>query len=158
MAANVSQISEGKAFKNENLILKLNIIMKTKMSNYRNCFALAYVLLVAVLFSLTSCSEEKYPKYSLTTIEFIPDSLKVEHRKFITETVRAASNQMTGGDYEDVDETIIQAERTADNIFSSSVVGLRKEIDENYWNSLELKPNELNVYEKKILDSLVNSH
>ena len=132
--------------------------MKTKMSNYRNCFALAYVLLVAVLFSLTSCNDEKYPKYSLTTIEFIPDSLKVEHRKFITETVRAASNQMTGGDYEDVDETIIQAERTADNIFSSSVIGLRKEIDENYWNSLELKPNELNVYEKKILDSLVNSH
>jgi len=44
------QISEGKAFKNENLILKINIIMKTKMSNYRNCFALAYVLLVAVFF------------------------------------------------------------------------------------------------------------
>ncbi len=119
---------------------------------------LAKLMLVAVLFSLVSCNGDKYPKYSLTTIEFIPDSLKVEHRKFITETVRAASNQMTGGDYEDVDETIIQAERTADNIFSSSVVGLRKEIDENYWNSLELKPNELNVYEKKILDSLVNSH
>lgn len=119
---------------------------------------LAKLMLVAVLFSLTSCSEEKYPKYSLTTIEFIPDSLKAEHRKFITETVRAASNQMTGGDYEDVDETIIQAERTADNIFSSSIVGLRKDIDKNYWNSLELKPNELNVYEKKILDSLVNSH
>lgn len=93
---------------------------------------LAKLMLVAVLFSLTSCGEEKYPKYSLITIEFIPDSLKAEHRKFITETVRAASNQMTGGDYEDVDETIIQAERTADNIFSSSVVGLRKEIDENY--------------------------
>jgi len=132
--------------------------MKTKMSNYRNCFALAYVLLVAVLFSLTSCSEEKYPKYSLTTIEFVPDSLKAEHRKFITETVRAASNQMTGGDYEDVDETIIQAERTADNIFSSNIIGLRKQIDKSVWNDLELKPNELNVYEKKILDSLVNSH
>ena len=128
------------------------------MSNYRNCFALAYVLLVAVLFSLTSCSEEKYPKYSLTTIEFVPDSLKAEHRKFITETVRAASNQMTGGDYEDVDETIIQAERTADNIFSSNIIGLRKQIDKSVWNDLELKPNELNVYEKKILDSLVNSH
>ena len=122
---------------------------------YRN---LAKLMLVAVLFSLVSCNEDKYPKYSLTTIEFVPDSLKAEHRKFITETVRAASNQMTGGDYEDVDETIIQAERTADNIFSSTVVGLRKEIDENHWNSLELKPNELNVYEKKILDSLVNSH
>lgn len=122
---------------------------------YRN---LAKLMLVAVLFSLVSCNEDKYPKYSLTTIEFVPDSLKAEHRKFITETVRAASNQMTGGDYEDVDETIIQAEITADNIFSSTVVGLRKEIDENYRNSFELKPNELNVYEKKILDSLVNSH
>jgi hypothetical protein len=50
ITGNVLQISEGKAFKNENLILKLNIIMKTKMSNYRNCFALAYVLLVAVFF------------------------------------------------------------------------------------------------------------
>jgi hypothetical protein len=50
IAYNGSQISEGKAFKNKNLILKLNIIMKTKMSNYRNCFALAYVLLVAVFF------------------------------------------------------------------------------------------------------------
>jgi hypothetical protein len=128
------------------------------ISNTKLTSNLAKLMLVAVLFSLVSCNEDKYPKYSLTTIEFVPDSLKVEHRKFITETVRAASNQMTGGDYEDVDETIIQAERTADNIFSSSVVGLRKEIDENYWNSLELKPNELNVYEKKILDSLLNSH
>lgn len=119
---------------------------------------LAKLMLVAVIFSLTSCSEEKYPKYSLTTIEFIPDSLKAEHRKFITETVRAASNQMTGGDYEDVDETIIQAERTADNIFSSNIIGLRKKIDDNHWNDLKLKPNELNVYEKKVLDSLVNSH
>lgn len=50
IAGNGSQISEGKAFKNKNLILKINIIMKTKMSNYRNCFALAYVLLVAVFF------------------------------------------------------------------------------------------------------------
>ena len=129
------------------------MITNTKLT--RN---LAKLMLVAVLFSLVSCNEDKYPKYSLTTIEFVPDSLKAEHRKFITETVRAASNQMTGGDYEDVDETIIQAERTADNIFSSTVVGLRKEIDENYRSSLELKPNELNVYEKKILDSLVNSH
>ena len=50
------QISEGKVLKNENLILKINIIMKTKMSNYRNCFALAYVLLVAVFF--VSCKED----------------------------------------------------------------------------------------------------
>ena len=57
ITANVLQISEGKAFKNENLILKINIIMKTKMSNYRNCFALAYVLLVAVSF--VGCTSPK---------------------------------------------------------------------------------------------------
>ncbi len=120
---------------------------------------ISLMLLLVVIFSLTSCYyKEKYPKYSLTTIEFVPDSLKVEHRKFITETVRAASNQMTGGGYEDVDETIIQAERTADNIFSSDVIGLRKEIDKNQWNDLELKPNEFNSYEKKIFDSLMNTH
>ena len=129
------------------------MISKTKLT--RN---LAKLMLVAVVFSLTSCIEEKYPKYSLTTIEFVPDSLKAEHRKFITETIRAASNQMTGGDYENVDETIIQAERTANNIFSSRIIGLRKKIDENYCNDLILKPNELNIYEKKTLDSLVNSH
>ena len=55
MSYNVLQISEGKAFKNENLILKINIIMKTKMSNYRNCFALAYVLLAVVFF--IGCTE-----------------------------------------------------------------------------------------------------
>lgn len=128
------------------------------ISNTKLTSNLAKLMLVAVLFSLTSCHEEKYPKYSLTTIKFIPDSLRAEHRKFITETVRAASNQMTGGDYEDVDETIVQAERTADNIFSSNIIGLRKQIDDSPWNDLELKPNELTVYEKKIFDSLVNSH
>ena len=117
---------------------------------------LTKLTLVAVLFLLTSCKEDKYPKYSLVSIDFIPDSLKTEHRKFITETVRAASNQMTGGDYEDVDETIIQAERTANNIFSSRVIGLRKQVDNNYWNDLKLKPNELNRFEKLILDSLKN--
>lgn len=57
MSYNGLQISEGKALKNKNLILKLNIIMKTKMSNYHNCFALAYVLLVAVLF--VGCSKKQ---------------------------------------------------------------------------------------------------
>lgn len=34
--------------------------MKTKISNYRNCFALAYVLLVAVLFAGCEIKERKY--------------------------------------------------------------------------------------------------
>jgi hypothetical protein len=96
--------------------------------------------------------------YTLTRIDYIPDSLKAEHREFIKETVRAASQQMTGGDYEDVDETIIQSKNTADELFQVSIIGLRKHIDENYWNSMELKPDELNANEKIILDSLTNIH
>ena len=34
--------------------------MKTKLSNYRNCFALAYVLLVSVLFAGCEIKERKY--------------------------------------------------------------------------------------------------
>lgn len=65
---------------------------------------LIYVVLATVI--LGSCSQQdNYPKYRLTTIQYVPDSLKSEYSKFITETVRAASQQMNGGDYEDVDET-----------------------------------------------------
>lgn len=114
-------------------------------------------ILVALCIGITfsSCEkQDKYPKYSLTSINFIPDSLKEKHRTFITETVRAASQHMSAGDYEDIDETIIQAERTADNVFESEVIGLRKQINDNVWDDLQLKPNELTPYEKEILDSL----
>lgn len=116
---------------------------------------LAAILMLAAV--LSSCNNEKYPKYSLQTIEYVPDSLKVEHRKFITETVRAASQQMTGGDYEDVDETISQAEITADRVFSIKVIGLKKELYENDWTALLIKPSDFNAYEKLIFDSLSNS-
>jgi hypothetical protein len=66
MAYNGSHISEGKAFKNKKLILKINIIMETKMSNYRNCFALAYMLLVAVLF--VSCTQPNVNKTGTNVI------------------------------------------------------------------------------------------
>lgn len=115
-----------------------------------------YTVLACVF--LSSCSEDiKYPIYSLETIEYVPDSLKMEHRLWITETIRAASQHMTGGDYEDVDETIIQAKRTADELFQVNCIGLRKEINENYWDDLHLKPSELNNKEKDILDSLLNA-
>lgn len=127
-----------------------------KRLNNLKSYAL-YILLVCVF---TSCSyqTETYPRYSLETIEYIPDTLKVEHRTWIKETIRAASQYMTGGDYEDVDVTIRQAKWTADELFQESIVGLRKEIDDNYYNDLHLKPTELNGYEIKILDSLKNAH
>ncbi len=115
-----------------------------------------YTVLACVLFSC-SYPIENYPKYSIKTIEYIPDTLKLKHRTWITETIRAASQNMTGGDYEDIEATIRQAKYTADELFSASVVGLRKEINDNYYDDLHLTPLELNLYESKILDSLANA-
>lgn len=48
--------------------------MKTKMSNYRNCFALAYVLL-AVVFS--SCNGVETPNINCNDRPFVVGEIKV---------------------------------------------------------------------------------
>ncbi len=117
------------------------------------------VKLVLILLIFTSCTKEvKYPIYSLIKIDYVPDSLKVKQREWVKETIRAASQQMTGGDYEDVDETISQAKETADELFKVSVLGLRKQPTDDEWNYFYLRPDEMTPYEKTLLDSLVNHH
>lgn len=114
-------------------------------------------LLLASLL-LTSCFEKvNYPNYSLIQVNYVPDSLKVKHREWIKETVRASNQHLSAGDYEDVDQTIIQATWTADELFQVSAIGLRKSINDNRWDDLELTPNEMTPKEKKILDSLTNN-
>lgn len=114
-------------------------------------FLLAYLL-------LTSCSESvNYPTYSLIQVSYVPDSLKIKHREWIKETIRASNQHLSAGDYEDIDETIIQASRTADELFQVSTIGLRKSINDDAWDDLELTPNEMTPKEKKILDSLTNN-
>lgn len=116
-------------------------------------------MLVAVLF--VGCKKDmsiKYPIYSKIQIKYIPDSLKGKHREWIKETIRASNQHLSAGDYEDINETIQQVEMTADNIFEIETFGLRKQFSEATFDYLDYKPNELNPYKKRILDSLVNSH
>jgi len=116
------------------------------------------LLIIPIIILFISCEEKiNYPVYSLVTKEIVPDSLKSKHRTFITETVRAANQHLSAGDYEDIDETIIQAERTADNIFSVKVVCLNKQIDDKYWNDLVIFPKEFTDKEKKIFDNLIKN-
>jgi len=106
---------------------------------------------------MNSCIEpykSPYPRYTLKTQTFIPDSLKLQYRTWVTETVRAASENMTGGDYEDADETILQSEETAKRLFGVDVVGLELEINDDYWDDIDLLPNQLTRKEHRILDSL----
>jgi len=112
-------------------------------------------LLTIVL--LTSCSEkkeEKYPTYKIITSSFVPDSLKKEYRIFITETVRAASQHMTGGDYEDADETIEQAQETAFKIFSIEKPALIVKYAD--WEYMRILEQDMNEKEKAIFKKLIN--
>ncbi len=118
---------------------------------------LGYTLCILLAYALVSCgSEVKYPQYSLEKIEYIPDSLKIEHREWIKETIRAASQHMTGGDYEDVDVTIRQTKATADELFQVSVVGLNKQINDRYWDDVEIKPIDMNDTETTIFLRLLS--
>lgn len=119
------------------------------------------LLLAITLLFCISCKEDtniKYPIYSKIKVYYIPDSLKVEYREWIKETIRASNQHLSAGDYEDIDETIEQAETTANNIFEIQTYGLRKQFTDREFDYLDYKPNELSIYEKQILDSLINKH
>ena len=115
-------------------------------------------ILVLCCISCTNRNPQNNVEYSLTTIQSVPDSLKEKQRGWILETVRASNQHLSAGDYEDIDETIIQVERTADNLFEVETYGLRKQFSDGTFDYMDYKPNELNTYEKRILDSLVNSY
>lgn len=115
--------------------------------------AIFYTLLLGIL-SISCVEPIVYPNYSLGKISYIPDSLKTKHREFVKETVRAASQHMTGGDYEDVDETIIQAKHTADDLFQVTEIGLIKHVNENYWDDIEIRIQDMDPYEKEIYNQL----
>jgi hypothetical protein len=114
-------------------------------------------LLIIITILFYSCQEEKYPKYELTTMMYVPDSLKVQYADYIKELVRASNQHLSAGDYEHIDRTIKQAENIANNLFAVKTIGLQKCIDDNYWNCFELKKNELNEKEIKIFDSLMSN-
>ncbi len=114
------------------------------------------LFLLAVIICLVSCEKPpKYPRYTLERVYYVPDSLKSQQREWIKESIRASNQHLTAGDYEDIDETIEQVERTSNNLFEVSVIGLRKEIDAEPFNDVILKPNELTSYEKRVLESLI---
>jgi enolase len=112
------------------------------------------------LLLMTSCgqsnSNDTYPRYSLEKISYVPDSLKMKHRTWIQETVRAASNQVSAGDYEDVGQTIKQTKWIADDLFQVEIIGLRKEVNEDYYDDILIKPEELTPSEVKVFNKLIN--
>jgi hypothetical protein len=127
--------------------------MKTLKLLQRN---LLYILLTCFIF-ISCTEEEKYPRYSLAKISYVPDSLKVEHREYITKTISASHYHLSAGKYKHADDLPYAIRNIANELFEVDVIGLRKEYDENYWNDIFLKPNEMTSIEMQILDSLRNA-
>lgn len=69
--------------------------------------------------------------------------------------MRAASQNMTGGDYEHADDTILQAEKTANTLFGKEIVCLRIRYDDFVYKSI--LPSEMTDDEKEIFTKILNN-
>ncbi len=99
------------------------------------------LLLISLLSILiASCDNPKrevYPQYRIGTINVIPDSLKDDQAKFIVETMRAASSNLTTSDYEDVDDAIEEAHDCSEKIYGINVRCLEViESQSGYWDAI----------------------
>ena len=67
---------------------------------------------------------DEYPKYMYYTRSVVPDTMKPKMAQWITETIRASNQQMTGGGYEDPEDVIEATGELAERLFSVEVEGL----------------------------------
>jgi len=99
----------------------------------------------------------RYPRYKLESFSYVPAEHKAKYRAWITETVKASNQNLTAGNYSDIHETIQKAKDVADNIFMVKVLGLRKEIDDNYQNDILLPLEDMSKTEKTIFNVMSKS-
>lgn len=115
----------------------------------------AFIILILALVIIGCDNKTEYPRYSLTSMEVVDDSLQEKYQEWIIRESSALSLHMTGGDYEDVDETAYAIKRIADRIFAKKKLVLRVEIDNNYFNDLILTEKEMNEKQKQIFKGLI---
>jgi hypothetical protein len=90
----------------------------------------------------------------VVTVRYIPEDMKEAHHLWIIDAVKAASEHMTGGNYSDVDQTIIQAKWTADELFEKQVIGLKKHVNDQTTDDIELRPQDMTLAERQIFYNL----
>jgi hypothetical protein len=135
------------------------------MENNSHHFIVLFIgiLLTALAIIGASCGPAKdeygrpvYPKYEVGTYTFVPDSLRDKQREWITKTVAAASNHMTGGDYEDPEDLIDEVMEESFTVFNVDVATLSvKECSDCIWRNLD--PRLLTKQQQSLFDSLQNN-
>lgn len=117
---------------------------------------LLFVSTVLVVVFLSSCEDDKYPRYSLSTKSVIPEEDKEKYAEFVVKAVSSASYHMTTCDYEDPEDLIRQVEQTASNLYSKEIQVLKlencKSCDYDY-----IEPSSFSEYQKHVFDSLQNN-
>ena len=83
-----------------------------------------FTMMLCVVSCCDSAPADPNSGYAYAYGKQIPDSLRDDMAKFITETMRASSYHLTTSDYEDVDDAIEEVRKTAIEIYSVYVEGL----------------------------------
>lgn len=127
-----------------------------KIKEYFTSFFLSAGIVLLIITILTSCGYDEnnprptYPQYFITTSTSVPDSLKERQQQWIVDIVAAASNQMTGGDYEDVDDTIDEAVEQSEKLFGRKNIRYWLNPNAQQYNSIELRDDQMSEKQKKI--------
>lgn len=119
---------------------------------------MAFIFITLTTISIGCNNEPKKSSascYRYAHGDVVPDSLRDNMAKFITETMRACDQHLTTSDYEDVDDVVSEVTRTAEKIYTVPTEGLEYN-DPNdgleWW--IFIPYNHLSVKQKKIFDSL----
>lgn len=114
----------------------------------------AFCAFLPLLLNSCDVHTPKYPQYELYITKITPDSLRAKKAEFITETVRAATNNLRTSDYEDVDDLVEEATESADKLYSVEVPTLVKRLKHD--ESIVINPKLMTKTELQILETLLN--
>lgn len=110
------------------------------------------IVFVLGMFLLAGCGEKKYSLgYGGT---FIPDSNKVKYTEYVQKTIAAASFHMTTADYEDPEDLVVAAKRSADELYS--IVYNELKCSGAGCDRMTIPFDQMTTEESKIYDSLLN--
>ena len=120
-------------------------------------YALIFLsILILPPMTIVGCRNNPEPfPYRYAHGDQVPDSLRDDMAKFITETMRACDQHLTTSDYEDVDDVVSEVRETAFKIYTVTVDGLEwnNPNDDHNWYSF-IPYNQLTDKQKIIFDSL----
>lgn len=121
-------------------------------------FKMAFIFIALTIIAIGCNNEPKKSSescYRYAHGDVIPDSLRDDMARFVTETMRACDQHLTTSDYEDVDDVVEEVTRTANKIYSIPVEGLEYNSPDDageWW--IFIPYYQLSNKQKKIFDSL----